>query len=330
LALWAGLGLHIAVERLPVMWRRPAAASAVAVTVLAVAMVHWARNDRSGEWLGRDRAAAMLAELAPDAVLLLRADLDTPTTAYLHLIERRRPDVTLVSEQALVLEPRLFDPYRTPKAAQRQVIDAYVQHVGRPVYRTFNGDPRPGTVSWLLFRLDTSSGPGAGERHFRFPAVERALLRRIVEHGPFQNGWNEFLRRYLLESFARFQTMAELAGEWPGTGDSALAQMVDTVLVLPEAALMRASVLSNADALGHADEIHALLERFAAQVNDPWVTKQHLALYYNTIARGAQFSGHDQLARIAVKRSLEYWPEAANPATKAEAAYRKQERQKAQ
>jgi hypothetical protein len=253
LALWAGLGLHIAVERLPVMWRRPAAASAVAVTVLAVATAHWARNDRSGEWLGRDRAEAMLAQLTANAVLLLRADLDTPTTAYLHLIERRRPDVTLVSEQALVLEPRLFDPYRTPKAAQRQVIDAYVQHVGRPVYRTFNGDPRPGTVSWLLFRLDTSSGPGASERHFRFLAEECALLRRIVQHGPFQDGWNEFLRRYLFESFARFQTMAELAGEWPGAGDPGLAQMVETVLKLPEAALMRASVLSNADALGHAD-----------------------------------------------------------------------------
>jgi hypothetical protein len=328
LALWAGLGLQVVVDRFPMCWQQRAVVSAAALMVLAAGGAHWARNDRSGDWLGREYAATVLAELEPDAVLLVQGDLDLPTTGYLHLIEGRRPDVQLVSEQSLVLEPRLFDPFQTPKDAAANIVDAYARDCGRPVYRTLSSDMRPGTVSWLLFKLDPASEAGAGKQHYRFPPGERALLKRIVAHGPFSDGWSEFLRRFLYEAFIRFQTRAELAGEWPGKNDPELARMIDSVLDLPEAALMRAAVLSDADALGKADEIHVLLERFAAQVGDPWVKKHHLARYYNVVARGAQLSGHHRVARVALTRSLAYWPEAANPATKAEASYRRHEQQK--
>jgi hypothetical protein len=324
-ALWAGLGLVIASERVSSSLRSCASALVAVLLIVATAVTHRALNDRSGEWLARDFATSLLSDLKPNAILLVRSDMHTPATAYLHLIEGLRPDVTVMNSAALVLEPRPFDPYTTPVENQIQIIDDNIQSVDRPLYRIPEEYSQQGTMSWLTIEVDPVSRQSATKSRFRLQPAERAFLIHLVSHGSFRDGWNELLRRYLLEAFAGFQAKAQLAGDWP-TDDHELDQIAARVLTTPEAALARAGVLSDADHLRNDDEIQSLLERFGAQADSPWIDKRHLASFYNIIVHGAQLQGQKELARAAVRRSLHYWPGDQNPAFAAEAAYQRQDR----
>ena len=273
--------------------------------------VHGLRNDRASDWLARDYAAAVLGGLPEDAVLLVAGDVHLPALAYLHLVEGVRPDIALVSEDGLLLEPRLFDPYRTPPAGQRAVLEAFVRDATRPVYGIPDFGRTAGSFTWLTYR---EPGAADAERAIRFslPGAERELLRRLLDAGALRDGWSEILRRHLLERFASFQATAQLAGQWPD-GEPALRSLVARTLRLPEAALARAIVLSNHDPHGSAAEIWRLLARVSDELDGPWIGARHLAGYYSLVARTAQLNGQADLARQALARYWEVRPDGPDP-----------------
>ena len=180
LALWAGLGLAMLIERIRLLQRGLASGALVALLVGATLVAHWGQNDRHDDQLARDYAATLLAGLPPDARLLLRGDIPVPATAYLHLVEGMRPDVTLTTENALVLEPKLFDPLHTPMRARKALVDDYIAASDRPLYRLHNEDARSGTFTWLLFHLDPASEPGSADVRFQMTEQELQLLRWLA------------------------------------------------------------------------------------------------------------------------------------------------------
>ena len=144
-------------------------------------------------------------------------------------------------------------------------------------------------------------------------AEERRFLAWLSSIDHFDDGWNEILRRVLLSAFTDFQTRAELSGQW-SLNDGDLERISEKILELPEAALTRAELLLAVDANTHIDEIEALIKRFADQVQDPGLSKRHLARFYYLIARIAQRNGHQETFRKAIMTSLEYWRSTRNPA----------------
>ena len=312
-ALWAGLGLAVLSERLSARRRVPLSFALAATLITATLITHWGQNARYADRLAHDYASTLLAGLDPHARLLIRGDIPTPATSYLHLVEGMRPDVTLISEDALVLEPKLFDPAQTPIRVRKQLVNAYIESSDRPIYRLHNRDARSGTFSWLLFHLDPQSTPGTGEVRFHMTAQERKLLVWLAEIDHFRDGWSEILRRALLAEFTDFQTRAELVGQWSGD-DAELEAIRGRVLELPEAALRRAELLFSVDAGANAAEIGQLIRRFAERVADPGLSKRHLARFYNLMAHIAQRDGREVAFRTAIQASWEYWPAAENPA----------------
>jgi hypothetical protein len=310
-ALWAGLGLVELATRWPWLRRGGVAAAAVALLLVLSLAVHGLRNHRAGDWLAREYAATILSSLEADSVLLAAGDLHLPPLAYVQRLEGLRPDVELVSADGLLLEPRLFDPYRTPKPQQQAVLAAFIAAAERPVYGVARGNRAAGLVSWLTYRAVPGAGAAAPTR-FALTAGERALLARLLDAGALRDGWSELLRRLLLERFAAFQAAAELAGQWP-TDDDALAALATRVLDLPEAALMRAAVLSERAPEQSAAEIRQRLAQFADGVGGRWIGARHLAKYYNVLARTAQLDGRPELARAALARYWEVRPDGPNP-----------------
>ena len=160
-ALWAGLGLAVLTQRLCLDARWPISGVLAAVLVLATLLTHWTKNDRHDDRFAHRFASTLLDGLEPNAHLLVNGDARIPTTAYLHLIEGARPDVTLISEDALVLEPKPFDPTTAALDERKRLLDVYIASADGPVYRRHNQDLRSGTFSWLLFRLDPNPAPGS-------------------------------------------------------------------------------------------------------------------------------------------------------------------------
>lgn len=313
MALWAALGL----QQICARWKwsqRPAIQDAIVVTLIAgTLLVYWPINDRHDDWFADAYAHALLASPPPGSVFLISGEAALPCTAYLHLVEGVRPDLSLISEPALILEPKLFDPERTQPAAAKRTIDAYANDTRRPVFRMHNRDARSGTLHWLGFQLDPSSAPGSGAVTFAWTASDRAFLTRIANHEPFHDGWNELLRRALLADFTDFLTRAELLGQ-PLSLDAELSAIRDAILRFPDAALSRAELLARVDPVAHAEEIDRLLARFQAGLTDPWVNKRQLGRFYNMLAERARRQGNADALRQAIDQSLSYWAEPENPA----------------
>lgn len=311
--VWAALGLRTVLDRLRPASQRRLAIVAVSGLLAANFALHWDRNNRRGDTLGHDYATTLLTSLAPNASLLVRGDIAVPTTGYLHLIEHVRPDVTLLTENALVLDPRLFDPGSTPGPQRQRALDAYIAAAESPVYRLHNNDARAGTVSWLLFRIRPTSATSASPVEFRMTEPEQRFLRRIAQVDAFDDGWNEMLRRALLARFIDFQTRAEIMGQWTDD-DPEMAAIQGRALQLPEAALARAELLFATNPTAHAAEIADLLSRIEKEIDDPGLSKRHLARFYNLIAQIALRNGRDATVRSAIEASLQHWPDDDNPA----------------
>ena len=323
LALWAGLGLTVLAGRVPALRRRGVAPSMVAMLLTALLIINWTRNDRADDWLAEALARQLLNGVPYGGTLLIAGDVETGATGYLHLVQGLRPDLTLLSEHGFVLEPKLFDPVTTPRAAQREAVDDFVVNARAPVSRLAMGGEHEGRVTWLLATVDSRPAAGADVTAgtgddgpaltYGLPPDQRALLLRLVANGPFSDGWSEVMRRMLLTRFVVFRTRAELAGQWQFS-DPELDQAWTELLRLPEPALMRAALLSDADHKRHFPEIEHYLKRFAAQADSPWVGKKDMARFYNLSLRDAQLRGDVPRARESRMRSLRYWPETRNPA----------------
>ena len=299
-----------------VQWLLPPArtAAVVAFLVLPSLVLHLGSNDRRKDWLADAYATALLEGLEPESLLLVKGDIPTATTGYLHLLENIRPDVLLLSEDGLVLEPKLFDPLSTPTEAREDILNAYIGGTKRPHYRLHNPDGRSGLQTWLLFRPDP--GRGSGPVRYRLPERERSLLRRIAGARPLEDGWSELLRRALLSQFSRFATSAQSAGDWP-TNDPELKSLLDAALELPEGALARAEILMDLDGQRHRPEIGRLLGQFSTRFTEEWNNKRQFARYLNLMARLAQQENNLELLERALRSSLDYWPTGDNPAHRA-------------
>jgi len=132
-ALWMALGFHWLARRLDA---RPAAAVAGGVALLGLILALGLRQNQLSGYAWPERyAAAVLRALPADAIVLVKG-ADIGPLGYLHLVEGRRPDVTLYHPQGLVLGNRLFHPLRTDQASQEAAVRALIERSTGPVAST--------------------------------------------------------------------------------------------------------------------------------------------------------------------------------------------------
>ena len=155
-ALWMALGLHWLLQR----WRLgPSQAMAAAAALLALIFGVGVRSnlhDDSG-WAAR-YADTVLKTLPPNAIVFARGESDLGPIAYFHMIEGRRPDITLYQPQGLLLGNRLFHILRDSATTVRERLTGLIDHETRPVVFTqghIEGYAR--RDRWLFREIDRSS-----------------------------------------------------------------------------------------------------------------------------------------------------------------------------
>jgi len=155
-ALWMGLGLAWVVERFTLRMVHTAAVSAI---VLAAITVLGARENLldDDEWMAR-YAQTVLKILPKDAIVFVAGDPDLATIAYFHMIEGRRPDITLYSPKGLVLGNRMFNPMTTGEDDQKRFLKEMISQQTVPVVATLHATPLGATIDrWLYAERDPSS-----------------------------------------------------------------------------------------------------------------------------------------------------------------------------
>jgi hypothetical protein len=189
--LWAGMGGIALVERLG--WRAPLGIIVAAVPVL----LNWSAVTRRTEpdaSLAREVARELLDPLPPRAVLFVAGDNDTYPLWYAQEVERRRPDVTVVTLPLLgahwyVEELERRHGLSGPDAAR---IAAIARSQGRPVAAalTVDEDTREElAVSWTVIgavALDAYSLGPEGQ-HQRIVAIDRDAVEAAAKR---IDGWS--------------------------------------------------------------------------------------------------------------------------------------------
>lgn len=197
-ALWMALGCQELMQRL-----RPACGFAAAGIVLPLIAALGVRANVLPDtgWAAR-YAGAVLGALPPHAVLFVHGDLDMPAIAYLHLVERVRPDVTLYNARGLMLGNRLFHPLRTtPQEANHKLRD-FIEEQRVPVtFTTEQFTGRSQRERWLFAEVDRASSDA---RRMVIDVPEEALRffeRSVLAGAGRENAWvahhqDQLRRRY--------------------------------------------------------------------------------------------------------------------------------------
>jgi len=147
--------------------RRATAIAAVSATALIAvpALFHYPAADQSRAYFAFDYAHNLLRNTSQNATLGVFADNEAFTTAYLSIVERVRPDVTLFSltgdlfpNSLVLIDTAWYDPSRD--AIEREIIQAAPAEVFYTEVRQLRGIPGWILLPYgMLYRLQPDDQP---------------------------------------------------------------------------------------------------------------------------------------------------------------------------
>lgn len=199
-ALWLALGAGSLAARRG--WSRAQRAGAGAALVALVGAVGAYGNLRAGyDWTAR-YAAAVLDSLPPDASIVLSADSDIGPIAYFHLVEQRRPDLTLYQEQGLILGNRLVHPMRSPgEEGTRAALRSLAEQASTPLAFIQNPPEGFGQQHRVLYVLLDKRAPERGATLEIPPPIAGFLDLSVLPKGE-RDPWTRLTQQKLRERYA--------------------------------------------------------------------------------------------------------------------------------
>jgi hypothetical protein len=307
-ALWMGLGAHWLVERLRLSMRQAAIAATFLLGLVFAVGLH--SNVESDDWAAR-YADTLLKTLPQNAIVFVGGEADLGPLGYYHMIEGRRPDITLYQPQGLVLGNRLFHVLRASTPLMRERITALIDHDSRPVVFTqgyIDGYARHDR--WLYRELDKTD-PDRKHVTVEIPEEMQRFFEQSIMNVSEENAWVAYFQGELRRIYAAL-LMSSQAHDRPLDERSrrqieALSHDFYGALGLAEGMIASKGRYSLGEAL-------ALLEA-ARDAMPSDIGKLHQAKFfelrgYLRLERGDRVGAIDDL-QAAVK----LWPVTANSAT---------------
>jgi len=307
-ALWMGLGFAWLVRRFAL--RRALAASAGAA-LLALIFAAASRTNLLADydWAAR-YANAVLSTLPRNAVLVVRGDTDLAPIGYFHMVEGRRPDITLYQPQGFVLGNRLFHPLRTRREDAAARVGELLEQEANPVaLAQWDVKGHAKRDRWLYVVLDKASADPDGyiadvpEELLRF-LEQSVLAEREV------NAWAAFFQSELRRRYAKLLAQTLPRERPPDARASrhieALANDFLGALGLVEGQLANRSGYAVSQAVRFLERARALMPPDAA--------KSHKARFFELRAYVRLGQGDERGATEDLEASISVWPVQENPA----------------
>ena len=203
-AVWLAVGAQELLDRLSSAtragpWVRTGAAALAGAGMIAYSVsADWSTNDRAGSDFSTRYADTMFDLLPPNAVLFVFGDAEIGPLGYFRFVERRRPDVTLISTQGLVYGNRLFS-WRLPKPQREAILRRFVAETDRPVFYTVGEDDFPHGLGVRRhgFVKEVSRQGAPGTLELRFHEASDRYFATLLKNRP-TDAWEEFRRTKLL------------------------------------------------------------------------------------------------------------------------------------
>lgn len=307
-AIWMALGFARLREKL-----RPApTAAACAVLLAAILGLGLERNLRDGsQWSGR-YVKTLMDALPKDAIVAARGEWDLIPMAYFHLIEGRRPDLTLVQPAGLTLGNRMFHPLRITAQGMKDQLRRNVEaERGVIAVATFSESyftDWSRTNYWLYLVLDRK--PGTAVTPGELPESFLRFLEDDLLNVRGDSAWDEALQGELRRKYARLLALRKGRGQAldarAARHAAALAEDYYGALGLLEGMLGEEKGYSAADAA-------RLLERVRLGMpSDP--PKNYQARYFELRGHMRLRAGDEAGAIDDLQTAISLWPVRENTA----------------
>ncbi len=309
-ALWLGVGFAWAMRRYA-RWSSYAPAAGAVLLALIFALGARINLLASQDW-GARYAQAVLKILPQNAAVIVLGDPDLAPMAYFHMIEGRRPDITLYDPKGLILGNRLFHPLRTENDAKERMLREMIDQQTGPVVATLS--PVQGYAQrdrWLYVELDRSSSDvervtvDVPEEAVRF--FEESILG--VEDA---NAWVAFIQGELRRHYATLLARSLQRGESPS---ERTRRHLDLLVKDFYGALGIAEGLMLNEGGYSVGVVAGFMER-ARDTMPSDIPKEHLSRFF--YLRGVMRTNlHDPGASRDLETAISTWPVASNPAFQA-------------
>lgn len=127
----------------------------LALIVVITLTTNLPKNYRA-DYLWTDNYSEQMFDIfKPNSILFVSGDITTTTMSYWHYIKKVRPDMTIISEDSILLkETRLYDPVTTNGEQIRNIILNFINTTDRPVYFTQNKYRLGMIFHWLAYEYD--------------------------------------------------------------------------------------------------------------------------------------------------------------------------------
>jgi transmembrane protein TMEM260 (protein O-mannosyltransferase) len=308
-ALWMGLGASWGIERMRLA-SRPAMAMAAGLLALVFAVGFRANMHADSGWAAR-YADTVLKTLPPDAIVFTRGEADLGPIGYFHMIEGRRPDITLYQPQGLVLGNRLFHILRDSTQTMRDRMVELVERDSRPVVFTqghLEGFAR--RDHWLFREVDKSS-PDKSRVTVDIPEEMVRFFEESVLNVAEDNAWVAYLQGEYRRMYAGLMVSNLARGAVPDERTQrdieALSHDFYGALGLVEGLLANKRGYSVTQALRYLEA--------ARDVMPSDTGKQHKARIFELGAYLRLERGDRAGALKDLEMSTKLWPVTDNPAT---------------
>ena len=311
-ALWMAIGFGALQRRYGIAERAAGAISAAILALIGGAGAYYNLTE-DNDW-GARYAQTVLNLLPQNAVVFCQGDPDLAPMAYFHMIEGRRPDITLYQAKGLVLGNRLFHPLRTSDKDALRLVRKMIEKEERPVVFTLDAYTAYARVDHWLYRVVDKSSTDAKQVEVDIPPQARRFYEEAIAGRSEPNVWIAQLQGELRLVYAEL-----LARSLPPLGTPLDPQTRGDLESLSAdffgALGLAQGLLFNRNAYPVGVIYDTLEKAKAAMPSD--VSKNSLARYF--YIRGALRASHgDRVGAIGdFETSVKVFPPPENPAVDA-------------
>ena len=191
LMIWAGLGFLFLAGILQDHIKKKHGLTYIKLIALFLVLqnlfINLPKNFRKNDNYAYNYAYTILNSLEKDAILFTYTDLDTGAIAYLNLIEKVRPDITLYNSQGLIFSNRLHEPDAVSEEEWQSIYHDFAAQSARPVYFIGKAPELSGKIGYGVY-VKIADYLGEGEFQLvRNKIIEDYLERSLAPGEPFDH-----------------------------------------------------------------------------------------------------------------------------------------------
>lgn len=214
-SLWMVLGLKYILAKSNDFFQKYVNFNFIKVTLCILVLfseffINLPYNYRAGDRLAEEYGLAVFETLPADAVFITFTDVETGTLGYLNLIQKVRPDVSIINSDGLVFSNRLFHKANIDQEQKYEILSSYLKAEERPIYFVRGIPSIYGSNDYGIYlKLDKTL-----EKDVAIAVANPRLIKfyeSLLAIDDLEDPWESMVRHLIISDYCRITTRLYVA-----------------------------------------------------------------------------------------------------------------------